>query len=102
MRRTTTKQSTVPVDVHDPGWIAGRIRAAAPVAVKLLSRGLGGDNMDLTEEVQAFSGDTEWINLQDKDEFVRIVRWIADSFAVGVAYGQRIQPGAFNAGGGGR
>jgi hypothetical protein len=87
---------------YDPDWFVTRIQAAGPVAVYLLAHGLIDQEDDLIGRLQTFAGDTDSIELEGDLEFERIINWMTHAYAVGVAVGQRLQPGAFNADGGGR
>jgi len=77
------------------------IRKAGPIAAYLLARGFDlDDGGELVTQIQTFAGDDAPIDLVQDDEFSRIMRWIEQAYAVGIAVGQRLQPGAFTARGG--
>lgn len=99
--KRTSHRKPEPDNVYDPAWLVGRIQEAGPIAVYLLGHGLAGEDGDLVGRIQRFAGDDNSIEvLDDIRDFVRIVNWITQAYAVGIAVGQRLQPDAFNASGG--
>ncbi len=89
---------------YQTAWLIDRVRAAGPVAVYLLGHGLADEAGDLVYQLQKFAGDVESIeNKGDSDRVLdKIINWITQAYAVGIAVGQRLQPGAFNTDGGAR
>ena len=87
----------IPIDPYDPAWFVNRIRAAGPLASELLVSGLlEATDGDPVRHFQALSGDADPIAVED-DDFPRIVVWMLTAYAVGIAVGSRLQPGALEA-----